>query len=136
MTEKHPDIEKIQIYHNYGIFKELSEKYGMATLQIAHLMEDIGLQDEGKVGVEFDLDGYVYKVRLPDIESLISDEEYRLIYLEPENEIYKDSEPGKTKILSKGFTKAEKGILREPLKKLKPPNRRRLTPWLRALRGC
>jgi hypothetical protein len=135
VAEKHPDIKEILIYNNYGIFKELSEKYGITSSMITYLVEEINLQDEGKVGVELDLDGYAHRIHLPDIETLISDEECRLIDLEPEDRVYKNPETGKTKIVSKGFTKAEKRDFKGTLKKIEAAKRKAIDALVEGVSG-
>ncbi|MBA7496697.1 hypothetical protein ES702_07306 [subsurface metagenome] len=124
VVEKHPDIEEITLFFNYGIFKELAEKHSMATREIGRLAGRIGLEDDGMVGLAFDMDGYVNKVYLPDEETLVTEEENRLLELEPEDGVYKDEETGEIVVMSKGFTKAEKRDFKGTLKKIEKAKRK------------
>ncbi len=119
LMEKHPDIQDIYYRFNYGVFQELAGKHGVVTGIFRRLFEEISRNEKGELGLEFDFDGYVNRIRLPDIETLITEEEQRLIDLEVEESAYVDEDTGEKVVLTPGFTKAEKRDFQETLKKVK-----------------
>jgi hypothetical protein len=80
----HPDIEAINSYFEYGIFKELSEKHDIASKEISIFVKEIALE-QGKIGFIRDLENYIYEAELPDLEVFLDEDERKYLELEEED---------------------------------------------------
>lgn len=116
LVEKYPEVVDITM-GNYGIFKELADRYELAPFEVHEIFSELILS-KGKVGVVCDLDGYVSKLKLPETIGL-SEEEERLLDLVVEDEYIKNLQTGRKELLRKGFTAQERKNYRRTLEKIK-----------------